>query len=67
MDFAASVFCQATNHERHVQTVPSAGEGGIWRGKRVVTITIADNVLINSKKWKYQFVCLFFVRCVPAR
>lgn len=50
MDFAASVFCQATNHERHVQTVPGAGEGGIWRGKFVVTITTADNVLINSNE-----------------
>lgn len=60
MDFAASVFCQATNHKRHVQTVPSAGEGGIWRGKFVVTITTADNVTR-----KYQFVCFLLGVCLP--
>lgn len=65
MDFAASVFCQATNHERHVQTVPSAREGGIWRGKFVVTITTADNVLINSNE--EVPVCLFVLLgvCLP--
>lgn len=43
MDFAVSVFCQATDHERHVQTVPSAGEGGIRRGKCMVIVMTVDD------------------------
>lgn len=42
MDFAASVFCQATDHERHVQAVPSAGEGWIRRGKFLMIVETAD-------------------------
>lgn len=33
MDVAASVFCQATHHEGHVQAVPRAGKGGVRRGE----------------------------------
>lgn len=61
MDFAASVFCQATHHEGHVQAVPRAGKGGIRRGEFSATqpTSPSHSAFVPSP------VC--FARCAPAR
>lgn len=46
MDFAASVFRQATHHERHVQTVPRAGKGGIRRGESSAAVAAAERFVV---------------------
>lgn len=57
MDFAASVFCQATHHERHVQTVPRAGKGGIRRGEFSAAIGAAE---------PFVFLVMNLHRCADA-
>lgn len=49
MDFAASVFCQATHHEGHVQTVPRVGKGGIRRGEFSAMIAAVEQFLFQAR------------------
>lgn len=67
MDFAASVLCQATHHERHVQAVPRAGKGGIRRGEFSAVIAAVEPFVILVMNRCHFAGAICFARCVPAR